>query len=110
MTDEPQFLYLTTTGRTSGLPREIEIWFTHLGERYYVIAELGAAAGWVKNLRAQPAVRIRVGGLQMNGRARVPDPVAEAALVATVRERSEAKYGWGDGLIVEISPDGASAR
>ena len=28
-----RFLYLTTTGRTSGLPRTIEIWFVQRGER-----------------------------------------------------------------------------
>ena len=28
---EPKFLYLTTTGRRTGLPREIEIWFTRHG-------------------------------------------------------------------------------
>ena len=33
------FLYLTTTGRRTGLPREIEIWFTERGGHFYVIAE-----------------------------------------------------------------------
>jgi hypothetical protein len=28
-----QFLYLTTTGRKTGLPREIEIWFVELDSR-----------------------------------------------------------------------------
>jgi hypothetical protein len=33
------FLYLTTAGRISGQPREIEIWFTERGGRFYLIAE-----------------------------------------------------------------------
>ena len=33
---EPEFLYLTTTGRRSGQPREIEIWFTSRDGRYYL--------------------------------------------------------------------------
>ena len=99
---EAEFLYLTTTGRRSGLPREIEIWFTRRGGRHYLVAETGERAHWVRNLRADPAVRWRVGRMAYAGRARVVDPVREPALAAAVRTRSTAKYGWGDGLIVEL--------
>jgi hypothetical protein len=34
----------------------------------------------------------------------VVDARAERALVSTIRRLSEAKYGWGAGLIVEIAP------
>ncbi len=105
---EPEFLYLTTTGRRTGLPREIEIWFTRRDGRYYLVAETGERAQWVRNLRADPGVRWRVGARTHTGRARVVDRVREAALAATVRARSTAKYGWGDGLIVELRP--AKAR
>ena len=53
---ETEFLYLTTTGRRSDQPREIEIWFTHHEGRYYLIAEHGDQANWVQNLRANPQV------------------------------------------------------
>ena len=107
MAAELEYLYLTTTGRRSGLPREIEIWFTRRDGRYYLIAEHGEDAGWVKNLRAQPAVRVRVGDVELPAHARVVDVVVEPELAAAVRARSEAKYGWGEGLIVEIAPDDA---
>jgi deazaflavin-dependent oxidoreductase (nitroreductase family) len=110
MTAEPEYLYLTTTGRRSGRPREIEIWFTRRDERYYLIAEHGEEAGWVRNLRAQPAVRVRVDDVELSAQARVVDAVVEPELAADVRARSEAKYGWGDGLIVEISPDARAGR
>jgi deazaflavin-dependent oxidoreductase (nitroreductase family) len=103
--EEPAFLYLTTTGRRSGRPREIEIWFTRREGSYYLIAEHGARAGWVRNLRADPVVRVRVGDDRFRGRARVLDPSAEPELSAAARALSEAKYGWGDGLVVEIAPD-----
>ena len=106
MGEEPEFLYLTTTGRRSGRPREIEIWFTRREGRYYLIAEHGARADWVRNLRADPGVRVRVGDERFSGRARVLDPSAEPELSAAARVLSEAKYGWGDGLVVEIVPDG----
>ena len=98
----PEFLYLTTLGRRTGLPREIEIWFTRRGDRYYLVAETGLRAQWVRNLRADPKVHWRVGGRTYSGRARVVVSAREAILAALVRTGSEAKYGWGDGLIVEL--------
>src|SRR5262249_60172792 len=106
-------LYLTTTGRRTGRAREIEIWFTaraHDGDaegptqtRYYVIAEHGDNAAWVRNARANPEVTVRVGTRTFAGRARVLDARAEPELWRAVRARSEEKYGWGEGLVGEIT-------
>ena len=104
MSPEPTYLYLTTVGRRSGLARQIEIWFTRHDRRYYLVAEHGLKAYWVLNLLAEPAVRARVGRRSFPARARVVDARSERALVAAIRERSEAKYGWGAGLVVEIAP------
>ena len=106
MSREPKYLYLTTTGRVSGRPRRIEIWFTRHEGRYYLVAEHGLKAHWVQNLLAQPAVRARVGGRSFRARARVVDARSERALVAAIRCRSEDKYGWGAGLVVEVAPAG----
>ena len=110
MSREPRYLYLTTTGRLSRRPRRIEIWFTRHEGRYYVVAEHGRRAQWVQNLLADPAVRARVGARSFRARARVVDRGAERDLVGAVRRRSEAKYGWGDGLVVEISPVSSPSR
>jgi deazaflavin-dependent oxidoreductase (nitroreductase family) len=107
---EPEFLYLTTTGRRTGLPREIEIWFTKEARRYHLVAETGERAQWVRNLLADPRVCWRVGARAHAGRARVIDPARETALAARVRARSGAKYGWGEGLIVELRPAKARRR
>jgi len=107
MASEPQYLYLTTAGRRTGQPREIEIWFTRRDGRYYLVAETGERAQWVRNLRVEPRVRWRVGGASFAGRARVVDATAERGLTAAVRASSEQKYGWGDGLVVELTPDQA---
>jgi deazaflavin-dependent oxidoreductase (nitroreductase family) len=104
VTAEAKYLYLTTTGRRTGRPREIEIWFTRHEGRYYLVAERGLRAQWVQNLRVDPVVRVRVGARRFRGRARVVDARAERSLVRTVRRRSETKYGWGTGLVVEIAP------
>ncbi len=101
---EPTYLYLTTTGRRTGRPREIEIWFTRLDGRHYVIAEHRERARWVQNLIADPAARVRVGRARFSARARVVDARREPALARAVRALSEKKYGWGDGLVVELAP------
>ena len=102
--DEPQVLHLTTAGRRTGQPREIEIWFTRQAGRYYVVAETGERAQWVGNIRADARVSWRVGRRRLTGRARVVDRRTEPDLHRAVRRRSEAKYGWGDGLVVELTP------
>jgi deazaflavin-dependent oxidoreductase (nitroreductase family) len=101
---EPKYLYLTTVGRRSGRPRRIEIWFTRHEGCYYLVAERGRRSQWVRNLLADPAVRARVGTRGFRAHARVVDHRAERELVGAVRRRSEAKYGWGDGLVVELRP------
>ena len=100
MASEPQFLYLTTTGRRTGMAREIEIWFTRHEDRYYVIAEFGERAQWVQNLLSDPRAIVRVDDEQFSAQARIE---TDAEIVDTVRRLSEAKYGWGDGLVVALT-------
>ena len=99
-----EFLYMTTTGRRTGLPREIEIWFTERDGRFYLIAENRDETNWVQNIRANPEVHVRVGDRQFAARARVVDDDAEPALAQAVKALSDEKYGWSDGLIVELAP------
>jgi deazaflavin-dependent oxidoreductase (nitroreductase family) len=58
---ETRYLYLTTTGRRTGRPREIGIWFTRRDGRFYLVSERRERSGWVRNLRARPRVKVRVG-------------------------------------------------
>ena len=76
------YCYLTTTGRISGQSREIEIWFgTVSGATLYLLAGSGEKAQWVRNLRIQPAVTVRVNDLTYSATARVVDaPSDEDAL------------------------------
>jgi deazaflavin-dependent oxidoreductase (nitroreductase family) len=99
-----EFLYLTTIGRISGQRREIEIWFTERGGHYYLIAEQRERANWVRNLEAQPEVHVRIGSRRFAARARVVDDRREPELSAAVKALSDAKYGWSDGLVVELTP------
>lgn len=78
---------LTTTGRSSGRPRRIELWFAAVGDRVFALAGGRERAHWVRNLAAQPIVRVEIRGHVFEGRGRVVegtalDPVARAAIAA----------------------------
>jgi deazaflavin-dependent oxidoreductase (nitroreductase family) len=96
------YLYLTTAGRVTGQPREIEIWFTEHGGHFYLVAER-ESANWVRNIQSQPQVKARVGDAELNAIAGVVHNGREPQLAATVRALFDAKYGWSDGLIVELT-------
>jgi len=100
--DQEKYLYLTTRGRKTGRPREIEIWFIHHEDHFYVIAEY-STSNWVKNLQSDPAVQVRVGGDSFPAQARVLQPESDSHLVKTVQALSNEKYGWGDGLVVQLT-------
>jgi len=108
------FLYLTTTGRKSGLPRRIEIWFIESGGSHYVVSEMRRASGWVKNIERDPRVSFSAGtrGARESvlpstpARARAVERADEPELAARVSALMDEKYGWSDGLIVELSRQG----
>jgi deazaflavin-dependent oxidoreductase (nitroreductase family) len=97
-------IYLTTIGRRTGLPRQIEIWFVVYRGRFYLFAETGEAAAWVKNIRRNPEVGVRIGERQIGATARVLNHETDRALWDQVAAIADRKYGWGDGLPVEITP------
>jgi deazaflavin-dependent oxidoreductase (nitroreductase family) len=65
------YCYLTTTGRVSGEPREIEIWFGLDGQTLYMLSGGVERSDWVKNLIREPEVRVRLGERSFRGRARI---------------------------------------
>ena len=101
---DERVLYLTTIGRRTGLPRQIEIWFVVCCDRFYLFAETGEAAAWVKNLRANPWVVIRIGERTIEATGRVLDRETDRERWDQVTEIANRKYGWGDGLPVELTP------
>ena len=87
------FCYLTTTGRSTRRPHEIEIWYAADGYTLYLLAGGGDRADWVRNLRADPAVSVRVDGVTYAATARVVDEPAEERRARTlVFEKYEPRY------------------
>jgi deazaflavin-dependent oxidoreductase (nitroreductase family) len=87
---DEDFCYLTTTGRKSGRPHEIEIWFGIRDGILYLLSGGGDAADWVKNIRKDPNVRIRINSQRAALRARFLPAGSREDLAA--RELLDAKY------------------
>ena len=102
---EPQFIYVTTTGRVSGKPREIEIWFVESADKLYILAEHFLKAQWVQNINRNPRIRVRLGGREFDATARILDRKADSAAWQMAQQLAREKYDWGKGLPVEIILD-----
>jgi deazaflavin-dependent oxidoreductase (nitroreductase family) len=63
------YCYLTTTGRRTGRPHRIEIWYALDGDRLYLLAGGGRASDWVQNLIADAAVLVEIEGDVRSARA-----------------------------------------
>ena len=105
--------HLQTIGRSSGHPRTIEIWFATDSERVYLLAGGRERAHWVRNLIADPHVRVRIGGRTLDATARViegeeREPIARRLLAAKYQGWSEGRplSRWAaNSLPVEITPE-----
>ena len=70
---DDDFCYLTTCGRVTRIPHEIEIWFARDGSTLYLMSGGGERSDWVRNLRADPTVTVRVRDVTFSATARVVD-------------------------------------
>ena len=77
---ELDFCYVTTTGRRSGRPHTIEIWFALRGQTVYLRSGGGEGSAWVKNLREHPTIGLRLGDRDLICPARTVEDAEEDAL------------------------------
>jgi len=98
-----QFLYLTTKGRKTTRQHTIEIWFVEYNKRYYILSERKKASDWVQNIIFNSNVSFKVNNNIYKGYARIVDKSKESTLANAVSDLMFSKYGWNDGLIVELT-------
>jgi len=66
-----EYCYLTTTGRVSGKPHEVEIWFGILEGTLYLLSGGSDNSDRVKNLLKTPDVTVRIAKHKFTGRAHI---------------------------------------
>lgn len=99
---------LETTGRTSGLPRPTPVGGRRVGGSFWLVSEFGERSQYVRNIKADPRVRVRLRGRWHTGTAHLlPDDDPIARLRALPRMNSTAVRAMGSGLLtVRVDLDG----
>jgi deazaflavin-dependent oxidoreductase (nitroreductase family) len=89
----PGTAILETLGRRSGQPRRTPVTDGLDGDVFWLVAEHGRRAGYVRNLQATPRVRVKVGRRWRAGTAHVlPDDDPRRRLAAIARARPLARF------------------
>jgi deazaflavin-dependent oxidoreductase (nitroreductase family) len=105
----PGVVILETTGRRSGLPRRTPVGRALDGDTLWVVAEHGRKAGYVRNIEANPRVRVKVGRRWRSGtgRALLDDDPRERQRQIPNRANSALVRAMGSELLtVRIDLDG----
>ncbi len=107
---------ITTTGRRSGTPRRIEIWFHNIDGRIIITGQPGPR-DWLANLIANPEFTLHLKGAvqaDLPATARViTDPEERRAIMsARYREQDGSVEPGGEGrpMVEVLFPDAASTE
>src|SRR5437763_8588961 len=66
----PGYALLETIGRKTGKPRRTPIGNGRVGQQFWLVAEHGASAGYIRNIERNPRVRLKLrDGLRMRWHA-----------------------------------------
>ena len=84
---------ITVTGRKSGRPVSIPVWFVSEDDKLYLVPVKGSDTQWYKNVLKNPSIRVKAGGAEAELKA---TPVTDPKQVASVVEKFRTKYGAGD--------------
>ena len=79
---DEDFCYITTTGRRTGRPHRVEMWFAGApgGRTIYALAGGRDRCDWVRNVVADPRCTVRIGAREgaATGRVVAPDTEEDA--------------------------------
>jgi deazaflavin-dependent oxidoreductase (nitroreductase family) len=91
------FCYVTTTGRSTGQPHRIEIWFAAKpdADTIFMLSGGRERADWVRNLVASPRCTVEIGDARFVGYGRVIEGTDEDEPARTLVHD---KYAQGDDL------------
>jgi len=95
---DAEYAYLTTTGRTSGAPHTVELWFVTDADSVWFFSD--ATPDWQRNARAQAEVAVRIGTWQWDATARfeLPAEMSRAGLAARSAVLAKYQAGYGSDL------------
>lgn len=92
------YCYLTTTGRVTGRPHRIEIWFAVHDGIVYLLAGDRERSDWVSNLTASSEVLLELAGELRPAHARLVAPDSEEDALARRLLVEKYQPGYGEDL------------
>jgi deazaflavin-dependent oxidoreductase (nitroreductase family) len=96
----PAQTLLETTGRVSGEPRQTPIGGAHVGNSFWFVSEFGDRSQYIRNIRVNGRVRLRLHGRWHTGTAHpMPEDDARARLRTLPRYNSAAVRAVGTDLL-----------
>ncbi|MEU6660108.1 nitroreductase/quinone reductase family protein [Streptomyces sp. NPDC046821] len=96
----PGQILLETTGRTSGLPRLTPVGGRLIGREFWWVSEYGEKSQYVRNIQADPKVRVRINGMWHTATAHLlPDDDARARLKSLPSYNSAVVRALGTNLL-----------
>ena len=91
---------LETTGRKSGQPRRTAVGGSVVDNKFWMVSEHGEHSDYVHNIKANPAVRVRINGQWRNGTAHLlPDDDVRQRLRSLPRLNSAGVRTMGTDLL-----------
>ena len=113
---DDEHAYLTTTGRRTGRPHTVELWYRRLGDVVWFVTDEPDRCDWLANARAHPDVTVRLHDETYDGVARfdLDDTEARRALAARYQGCTEGQpmSTWassGTALAVVLSSSAVTA-
>ncbi|MCW1094700.1 MULTISPECIES: nitroreductase family deazaflavin-dependent oxidoreductase [Streptomyces] len=101
---------LETTGRVSGLPRRTPVGGRREGDSFWLVSEFGERSQYIRNIRADPRVRVRLRGRWYAGTAHLlpdDDPLARLRRLPRFNSMAVRAMGVGTGhLTVRVELEG----
>ncbi|MGV9283676.1 nitroreductase family deazaflavin-dependent oxidoreductase [Streptomyces sp. NPDC003730] len=105
---------LETTGRVSGLPRRTPVGGRRTGDSFWLVSEFGERSQYVRNIRADPRVRVRLRGRWYPGTAHLlpdDDPLARLRRLPRYNSLAVRAMGARTGLLtVRVELEGPGER
>ena len=83
-------LNLTVTGRKSGRPLTIPVWFVMENDTLYLLPVHGSDTQWYKNVLENPSIRVEARDANAAFQA---TPVTDSSRVSSIVEKFRSKYG-----------------
>jgi deazaflavin-dependent oxidoreductase (nitroreductase family) len=106
-----QLALLETTGRKSGRPRVTPVGNGLRGDRFWIVTEHGWASSYVKNIQADPRVRVKAGRRWRSGTAHIlpdDDPYERMRILGRRANDATVRLVGTEHLVIRVDLDASA--